>query len=53
MVYFIDGVWSFVRSVVFFIIKMDGILDIWDFVFKYCDFVFSLKVMFIFSFLYI
>lgn len=45
MAYLTDGAWSPVRPAVFFTTKMDGTLDIWDFVFKHCDPALSLKVM--------
>lgn len=44
MAYLTDGAWSPVRPAVFFTTKMDGTLDIWDFVFKQCDPTLSLKV---------
>ncbi|XP_008584550.1 PREDICTED: dynein intermediate chain 2, axonemal [Galeopterus variegatus] len=44
MAYLTDGAWSPVRPSVFFTTKMDGTLDIWDFVFKQCDPALSLKV---------
>lgn len=44
MAYLTDGAWSPVRPAVFFTTKMDGTLDIWDFVFKQCDPALSLKV---------
>ncbi|XP_015425985.1 PREDICTED: dynein intermediate chain 2, axonemal [Myotis davidii] len=44
MAYLSDGAWSPVRPAVFFTTKMDGTLDIWDFVFKQCDPALSLKV---------
>nr|XP_040124617.1 dynein intermediate chain 2, axonemal [Ictidomys tridecemlineatus] len=43
MAYLTDGAWSPVRPAVFFTTKMDGTLDIWDFVFKQCDPALSLK----------
>nr|XP_008511391.1 PREDICTED: dynein intermediate chain 2, axonemal isoform X2 [Equus przewalskii] len=43
MAYLTDGAWSPVRPAVFFTTKMDGTLDIWDFVFKHCDPALSLK----------
>ena len=46
MAYLTDGAWSPVRPAVFFTTKMDGTLDIWDFVFKQCDPALSLKVMY-------
>ncbi|XP_005412284.1 PREDICTED: dynein intermediate chain 2, axonemal isoform X1 [Chinchilla lanigera] len=44
MAYLTDGAWSPVRPAVFFTTKMDGTLDIWDFVFKHSDPALSLKV---------
>ncbi|KAM9597379.1 dynein axonemal intermediate chain 2 [Trichechus inunguis] len=44
MAYLTDGAWSPSRPAVFFTTKMDGTLDIWDFVFKQCDPALSLKV---------
>ncbi|KAK2503602.1 hypothetical protein MC885_021843 [Smutsia gigantea] len=44
MAYLTDGAWSPVRPAVFFTTKMDGTLDIWDFVFKQRDPTLSLKV---------
>ncbi|XP_047403737.1 dynein axonemal intermediate chain 2 isoform X2 [Sciurus carolinensis] len=44
MAYLTDGAWSPIRPAVFFTTKMDGTLDIWDFVFKQCDPALSLKV---------
>ncbi|XP_060796151.1 dynein axonemal intermediate chain 2 [Neoarius graeffei] len=42
--YLSDGCWSPVRPLVFFTVKMDGTLDIWDFLFKQNDPVLTLKV---------
>ncbi|CAB1338343.1 unnamed protein product [Coregonus sp. 'balchen'] len=42
--YLSEGSWSQVRPSVFFTIKMDGTLDIWDFLFKQNDPTLSLKV---------
>ncbi|MBN3307577.1 DNAI2 protein, partial [Amia calva] len=39
-----DGCWSPVRPSVFFTVKMDGTLDVWDFLFKQNDPTLSLKV---------
>uniref|UniRef100_A0A2K5M6M7 Dynein axonemal intermediate chain 2 n=1 Tax=Cercocebus atys TaxID=9531 RepID=A0A2K5M6M7_CERAT len=44
MAYLTDAAWSPIRPAVFFTTKMDGTLDIWDFVFKQCDPALSLKV---------
>ncbi|KAL0983885.1 hypothetical protein UPYG_G00134340 [Umbra pygmaea] len=44
MAYLSDGCWSPVRPSVFFTIKMDGTLDVWDFLFKQNDSTLSLKV---------
>ncbi|XP_057675275.1 dynein axonemal intermediate chain 2-like isoform X1 [Corythoichthys intestinalis] len=42
--YLTDGCWSPVRPSVFFTVKMDGVLDIWDILFKQNDPTLSLKV---------
>ncbi|NWI18554.1 DNAI2 protein, partial [Crypturellus soui] len=42
--YLTDGCWSTVRPAVFFTTKMDGTLDIWDFLFKQNDPSLSLKI---------
>ncbi|KAG7491373.1 hypothetical protein MATL_G00002990 [Megalops atlanticus] len=39
-----DGCWSPLRPSVFFTVKMDGTLDVWDFLFKQNDPTLSLKV---------
>ncbi|KAI1886582.1 hypothetical protein AGOR_G00197290 [Albula goreensis] len=44
MAYLTDGCWSPVRPSVFFTVKMDGTLDVWDFLFKQNDPTLSLKV---------
>nr|XP_033817862.1 dynein intermediate chain 2, axonemal isoform X1 [Geotrypetes seraphini]XP_033817863.1 dynein intermediate chain 2, axonemal isoform X1 [Geotrypetes seraphini] len=44
MAYVTDGCWSPTRPTVFFTSKMDGTLDIWDFVFKQNDPALNLKV---------
>ncbi|KAJ7984806.1 hypothetical protein DPEC_G00358590 [Dallia pectoralis] len=44
MAYLSDGCWSPVRPSVFFTIKMDGTLDVWDFLFKQNDPTLSVKV---------
>uniref|UniRef100_A0A4W4GBE0 Dynein, axonemal, intermediate chain 2b n=2 Tax=Electrophorus electricus TaxID=8005 RepID=A0A4W4GBE0_ELEEL len=44
MAYLSDGCWSPARPSVFFTVKMDGTLDIWDFLFKQNDPTLSLKV---------
>uniref|UniRef100_A0A8C9ARQ7 Dynein axonemal intermediate chain 2 n=1 Tax=Prolemur simus TaxID=1328070 RepID=A0A8C9ARQ7_PROSS len=44
MAYLTDGAWSPMRPAVFFTTKMDGTLDIWDFLLKQCDPALSLKV---------
>lgn len=44
MAYLTDGCWSPVRPSVFYTIKMDGTLDVWDFLFKQNDPTLSLKV---------
>lgn len=44
MSYLTDACWSPVRPSVFFTVKMDGMLDIWDILFKQNDPTLSLKV---------
>lgn len=44
MTYLLDGCWSPVRPSVFFTVKMDGTLDVWDILFKQKDPTLSLKV---------
>ncbi|XP_020136434.2 dynein axonemal intermediate chain 2 [Microcebus murinus] len=44
MAYLTDSAWSPMRPAVFFTTKMDGTLDIWDFMLKQCDPALSLKV---------
>ncbi|XP_054172893.1 dynein axonemal intermediate chain 2 isoform X1 [Homo sapiens] len=44
MAYLTDAAWSPVRPTVFFTTRMDGTLDIWDFMFEQCDPTLSLKV---------
>ena len=44
MSYLTDGCWSPVRPAVFYTTKMDGTLDIWDFIFKQNDPTLSLQV---------
>ncbi|KAK9527046.1 hypothetical protein VZT92_015711 [Zoarces viviparus] len=44
MSYLTDACWSPVRPSVFFTVKMDGILDVWDILFKQNDPTLSLKV---------
>uniref|UniRef100_A0A9J7Y6M7 Dynein, axonemal, intermediate chain 2b n=2 Tax=Cyprinus carpio TaxID=7962 RepID=A0A9J7Y6M7_CYPCA len=44
MTYLLDGCWSPVRPSVFFTVKMDGTLDVWDILFKEKDPILSLKV---------
>uniref|UniRef100_A0A0E9RS69 Uncharacterized protein n=1 Tax=Anguilla anguilla TaxID=7936 RepID=A0A0E9RS69_ANGAN len=44
MAFLTDGCWSPVRPSVFFTVKMDGTLDVWDFLFKQNDPTLSLKV---------
>ncbi|PNI32560.1 DNAI2 isoform 3 [Pan troglodytes] len=43
MAYLTDAAWSPVRPAVFFTTRMDGTLDIWDFMFEQCDPTLSLK----------
>ncbi|XP_042337866.1 dynein axonemal intermediate chain 2-like, partial [Plectropomus leopardus] len=42
--YLMDACWSPVRPSVFFTVKMDGVLDVWDILFKQNDPTLSLKV---------
>ena len=44
MSYLTDGCWSPVRPAVFFTTKMDGSLDVWDYLFKQKDPTLSLQV---------
>ena len=44
MSYLTDGTWSPVRPAVFFTTKMDGTLDVWDYLFKQNDPTLSLQV---------
>ncbi|XP_060544214.1 dynein axonemal intermediate chain 2 [Pantherophis guttatus] len=44
MAYLTDGCWSTTRPAVFFTTKMDGTLDVWDFLFKQNDPTLHLKV---------
>jgi len=44
MAHLLDGCWSPVRPSVFFTVKMDGTLDVWDILFKQNDPTLSLKV---------
>lgn len=44
MSYLTDACWSPVRPSVFFTVKMDGMLDVWDILFKQNDPTLSLKV---------
>ncbi|XP_074543645.1 dynein axonemal intermediate chain 2-like [Halichoeres trimaculatus] len=44
MAYLSDACWSPVRPSVFFTVKMDGVLDVWDILFKQNDPTLSLKV---------
>ncbi|XP_077979929.1 dynein intermediate chain 3, ciliary-like [Glandiceps talaboti] len=44
MSYMTDGCWSPIRPAVFFTTKMDGTLDVWDFLFKQNDPTLSLQV---------
>lgn len=39
-----DACWSPVRPSVFFTVKMDGVLDVWDILFKQNDPTLSIKV---------
>ena len=44
MSYMTDGCWSPVRPAVFFTTKMDGTLDVWDYLFKQNDPTLSIQV---------
>ncbi|XP_028284097.1 dynein intermediate chain 2, axonemal, partial [Parambassis ranga] len=44
MSYLMDACWSPVRPSVFFTVKMDGVLDVWDILFKQSDPTLSVKV---------
>ena len=44
MSYMTDGCWSPVRPAVFFTSKMDGTLDVWDYLFKQNDPTLSIQV---------
>ncbi|XP_069511224.1 dynein axonemal intermediate chain 2 isoform X2 [Ambystoma mexicanum] len=44
LAYISDGGWSTVRPTVFFTTKMDGTLDVWDFLFKQNDPALTLKI---------
>ncbi|XP_059183664.1 dynein axonemal intermediate chain 2-like [Centropristis striata] len=44
MSYLMDACWSPVRPSVFFTVKMDGVLDVWDILFKQNDPTLSVKV---------
>ena len=45
MSYMTDGCWSPVRPAVFFTTKMDGTLDVWDYLFKQNDPTLSIQVI--------
>lgn len=45
MSYLMDACWSPVRPSVFFTVKTDGVLDVWDIMFKQSDPMLSLKVL--------
>ena len=45
MSYMTDGCWSPVRPAVFFTTKMDGTLDVWDYLFKQNDPTLSIQVV--------
>jgi len=45
MSYMTDGCWSPVRPAVFFTSKMDGTLDVWDYLFKQNDPTLSIQVI--------
>ena len=44
MSYITDGCWSPVRPAVFFTTKMDGTVDVWDYLFKQNDPTLSIQV---------
>ena len=44
MAYLTDAQWSPVRPGVFFTTKMDGTLDVWDFIFKQNDPILNVQV---------
>ena len=44
MSYLTDGCWSPVRPAVFFTSRMDGRLDVWDYLFKQNDPTLSIQV---------
>lgn len=44
MSFLTDACWSPIRPSVFFTVKMDGVLDVWDILFKQNDPTLSLKV---------
>ena len=46
MAYLTDGCWSPTRPAVFYTTRMDGTLDIWDFLFKQNDPTLSIQVNF-------
>lgn len=45
MSYLMDACWSPVRPSVFFTVKMEGVLDIWDILFKESEPTLSVKVL--------
>lgn len=45
MSYLMDACWSPVRPSVFFTVKADGVLDVWDILFKQNDPTLSVKVL--------
>ena len=49
--YLTDGCWSPARPAVFFTSRMDGCLDVWDYMFKQNDPTLSLQVCYLFLFL--
>ena len=46
MSYMTDGCWSPVRPAVFFTTKMNGTVDVWDYLFKQNDPTLSIQVQF-------
>lgn len=45
MSYMTDGCWSPVRPAVFFTTKMDGTVDVWDYLFKQNDPTLTIQVL--------
>jgi dynein intermediate chain 2 len=49
MAYLTDAQWSPVRPGVFFTTKMDGTLDVWDFIFKQNDPILNVQVCLLYT----